>query len=219
MLFRSANAAPATAASGIVGGAANTATKTPILQKLLGENWGQTILGAAIPMVGNMFAKPMFPEGSEDVPFSPEQSQLFQETLQMVKQGANVQLNPAQQKAITANFDDALAQARQNIMDRYKMLRPGSDISNDSQFREAMLELEGDFAEKKANALAGAQLGLSTQQTQMMAELANMELGNLAMRAGISYQEAKDFKDMLGQVGFLVATSGSPVVYSGAGSI
>lgn len=189
-------------------------TKTPMLKKLLGDNWGQVLLGASIPLVANMFTKPMFPAGSENVPFTPEQSQLFQETANMVRQGANVQLNPAQQKAITVNFDDALQQARQNIQDRYKALRPGSDIENDSQFREAMIELESDFAEKKANALAGAQLGLGTQQTQMMAELANMEVGNLAMRAGIQYQEAKEFKDMLAQAGFLVATSGQPTVYS-----
>ena len=191
-----------------------TITKTPILRKLLGDKWEQVLLGASIPLVANMFSQPMFPPGSENVPFTPEQSQLFQETANMVRQGANVQLNPAQQKAITVNFDDALQQARQNIQDRYKALRPGSDIENDSQFREAMIELESDFAEKKANALAGAQLGLGTQQTQMMAELANMEVGNLAMRAGIQYQEAKDFKDMLAQAGFLVATSGQPIVYS-----
>ena len=210
-----ATAAGTTSISGATGAGAEVAKKTGMLGKLLGENWRQTVLGASIPMVGNMFTKPMFPEGSENVPFTPEQSQLFQETREMIKQGPNVQLQPAQKQAITVNFDDALEQARQNIMDRYKALRPGSDIENDSQFREAMIELESDFAEKKANALAGAQLGLGAQQTAMMGELANMEIGSLALRAGIQWQEAKAFKDMLAQAGFMVATAGQPVIYSG----
>lgn len=201
-----------TAGTGAGVGAGQVATKTSMLEKLLGTNWRQTVLGASIPLLGQSI---MFPPGSESVPFTPEQSQMFQETANMVRQGANVQLNPAQTQAITAQYDDALEQARQNIMDRYKMLRPGSDIATDSNMREALVELESEFAEKKANALAGAQLGLSAQQTAMMGELAAMEIYTLAMKAGISYQEAKDFKDMLGQMGFLVARGGQPVIYTG----
>lgn len=194
-------AAPAIQAGG---GGGEQATRTPILKKLLGENWEQTLLGASIPLAGQMFTP-----GPQ--PFNPEQSQLFQETANMVRQGAQVQLTPAQQQAITANYDTALEKARQNIMDRYKALRPGSDISNDSQLREALTELETEVAEKKANALASAQLGLSQTQTQMMSELAAMDIYTLAMKAGISSQEARDFKQMLSQLGFMVATGGQPI--------
>lgn len=183
----------------------------------LGETLGlskgdimKTALGASIPLLaGSMFGASPTPE-----PFTPEQSALFNETANMVRQGANVQLNPAQTQAITSQYDTALEQARQNIMDRYKMLRPDSDIENDSNMREAFIELESEFAEKKANALAGAQLGLGAQQTQMLAELANMQIGTLAMKAGISYAESRDFKNMLAQLGFMVSQSGQPIIYT-----
>ena len=206
-----------TGVTGGMGGGAGevikqVSTKTPMLEKLLGANWRQTVLGAGIagaPLLFGGGQQSMLGTGTE--PFTPEQSALFKETTDMVRQGAQVQLTPAQQQSITANYDTALEQARQNIMDRYKMLRPGSDIENDSNFREALVELESDFAEKKANALASAQLGLSQTQTQMMAELANMEVGNLAQRAGISYAESRDFKQLLSNLWYMVATAGQPI--------
>lgn len=189
---------------------AKTSTKTPMLEKLLGQNWRQTILGTAVPLLGQTTTS-MF-GGTTAEPFSPEQSALFNETVNMVRSGAQVQMTAAQQKSITDQYDSALESARQNIMDRYKALRPGSDIENDSQLKEALLELETDVAEKKANALASAQLGLSAQQTQMMSELAAMDIYALSQKAGISYAEARDFKNMLGQMGYIVSTAGQPIM-------
>ena len=175
-------------------------TKTPVLESILGADWRKTLMGAALPMAGQFFTP-----GPQA--FSPEQSKLFQDTVAMVKSGAQVQLTPAQMQAITANYDNELNQARQNLMDRYRYLRPGSDVSNDTQMAEAMRELESDYAEKRANALASAQLGLSAQQTQMMGELANMEINTLSQKAGISAQESQQFKEMLSSLGYMVATS------------
>lgn len=174
------------------------ATRTPMLESILGADWRKTLLGAAIPAMGSFFTP-----GPQA--FSPEQSQLFNDTVAMVKSGAQVQLTPAQQQAITANYDNELEQARQNLMDRFRYLRPNSDISNDTQMQQAMRELEADYAEKRANVLTSAQLGLSTQQTQMMGELANFDINTLAMKAGIQAQQAKEFKDMMSSLGYMVS--------------
>ena len=187
-------------------GEVSTQTPTSSPLKDLLKNLGidtKTMVGAAIPMVGQFFSP-----GPQA--FSPQESALFNEVSDRVKLGTQVQLTPAQSQAITAQYDQVLKDARQNIMDRYKALRPGSDIENDSQFREAMLELEGDIAEKKANALAGAQMGLSQQQTSMMSELAAMDIYTLSMKAGISAQESAQFKQLLAQLGFMVAQGGQP---------
>ena len=176
------------------------ATKTPILQQLLGADWKKTLMGAAIPAVGSFFSPGV-------QAFSPEQSQLFNDTVSMVKSGAQVQLTPAQQQAITANYDTQLETARQNLMDRFKYLRPGSDISNDSQMQQAISELEQNFAVDKANALTSAQLGLSTQQTSMMGELAAMDIYTLSQKAGIKTQQAKEFQDLMSSLGYMGATS------------
>jgi len=198
-------------------GAGQVTSKTPMLEKILGANWRQTVLGASIPLLGqSMMGQPMFPPGSENVPFTPEQSQLFQETAQMVREGPKIELAPNQQQAITSSYDTALEQARQNIIDMYKKKRPGSDIETDSNMREALVELESEFAEKRANALASAQLGLGAQQTQMLGELANMEIGVLSQKAGISYAESRDFKNMLAQLGYMVSTAGQPIIYTGS---
>lgn len=190
------------------GGEVSTATKTPMLEGLLGKDWRRTLLGAALPLGAELFSK-------KAEPFNPQESELFRQTQDIIKQGPAVQLAPAQQKAITADYDSQLEQARQNLMDRYKGLRPGSDISNDSQFREAMIELESDFAEKKANALASAQLGLGAQQAQMMSELAAFDIYQLSQKAGISAQEAKEFKQMMSSLGYLVADSGNRMYTGG----
>ncbi len=183
------------------------ATKTPALDGLLGKDWRRTLLGASIPLVTQMFSK-------KTEPFNPQESQIFRETQDMIKQGPTVELAPAQQKAITANYDTQLEQARQNLMDRYKGLRPGSDISNDSQFKEAMIELESDFAEKKANALTSAQLGLGAQQAEMMSQLAAFDIYSLSQKAGISAQEASQFKQMMAELGYMVAGSGDNRMYN-----
>lgn len=199
---------PAIGSAGQIGTQAGTqaATKTPLLQKLFGGDWRQALIGGGISMLGNM--------GSPQETFTPDQSALFQDLTQRIQSGAQVQLTPAQQQAITSNYDSQLQTAKQNVMDRYKYLRPGSDISNDSQLKEALLELEGDFAEQKANALAAAQLGLSQQQTQMMSELAAMDVYSIAMKAGISTQEAAQFKNMMSQLGFMIASGGGQSIYS-----
>lgn len=175
-------------------------TKPSLLKSIFGDDWQRTLIGTSIPLIGSSLVP-------TSQPLSAQQSQLFNEVVDRVRTGPQVQLTPQQQQAITAQYDRALLDARENLIRYWKGIRPGSDIENDSQFRKAMLELETEVATQKANALAGMQLGLSQQQTETLAYLADADVGVLSQQAGITYQEAQDFKRMLADLGYMVADS------------
>lgn len=195
-------------ASGI-GGAGGNVQQAGLLDRLsgilgLGTDQVQRIIaGGAIPLVGQAFAK-------EPQQFDPRQSNLFNDLLQRVQAGTQVELSPEQQQTITANYDAQLEQARENLKQTFKALRPGSDVETDSQFRQALIDLENDFAEQRANAITAAQLGLTGEQNQMLSQLAAMDIYSLARTAQISVEEANQFKRTLADLGFLVATGGQP---------
>jgi hypothetical protein len=195
--------------------AKQTTGKTPILESLFGKDWKQTLLGqgiktgigAGIALLGQGMA-------GETQTVNATDSALYNQVVERVQSGAQVELTPAQQTAITQNYDTQLENARKNIIARFKALRPGSDIANDSQLQTALVELENDFAEQKAAAITAAQLGLTQQQTAQLSQLAATDINTLATNAGISNQEAADFKNMMASLGSMVATGGQQRVYS-----
>jgi hypothetical protein len=188
-----------------------TATKTPFLESLFGKDWRQTLLkqgvGAGISMIGQAAA-------GKTQTVNPTDSALYNQVVERVQSGTQVELTDAQKLAITQNYDTQLEQARKNITERYKALRPGSDIANDSQLQQALIELENDYAEQKATAITAAQLNLTEQQTAQLSQLAALDINSLATNAGISNQEAADFKTMMSSLGAMVATGGQQRVYS-----
>ena len=167
-------------------------------------------LGAAIPMLGGKFG----PQAEE---FDPRQSELFNQVLDRVQSGTQVELSEGQRQAITDNFDQELDVARDNLKQRFKALRPGSDVSNDSSFLEASRQMEQDFAERKSLAVTQAQLGLTQEQTSQLSQLASMDIFSLAQAAQISVDEANAFKQMLAELGVAVA-SPSPISLGGGGN-
>lgn len=178
-----------------------TASKTPFLESIFGKDWRQTLLGGGISALGQMTA-------GKTQTVNPTDSSLYNQVLERVQSGTQVELTPAQQTAITQNYDNQLEQAKKNIIQRFKALRPGSDISNDSQLKQALIELETDFAEQKAAAITAAQLGLTQTQTAQLSQLAALDINSLATNAGISNQEAADFKNMMASLGAMVAQGG-----------
>jgi len=170
----------------------------------IGSTLLKTGLGAAIPMIGNMFGKDKEQQGQESV-F--DQSQLTQEVLSRVRSGTQQPLSEGQRDALTANYDEQYEGALDNLKERWKGLRPGSDLSNDSQFQEMNRELENEFATKKANALTMAQFGFTQKQTENLAQVAQLEGWDIARQSGISTQEAQDFKKFWADLGLAVATS------------
>jgi len=173
---------------------------TSLWEKVVGkpESWQRTAMGASIPLLGSAF-------GPKAQTWNPEQSALFNDVTERVKSGNMVQLTDAQKQAITATYDEQYEQALTNLKQRYKALRPGSNIENDSRFRKDMQDLEEDYAIQKANALTMAQWNFTQDQTEMLSQLASLDVYSLAQAAQISVQEANAFKSMLGDVGFMVA--------------
>ena len=202
------------------------ATKTPFLEGLFGKDWRQTLLGSVGQGVGEVIKQGIpaavgggiaaigqaTADEAKIVP--PTDSALYNQVVERVQSGAQVELSPGQRTAITRNYDDALEQARQNIIERFKALRPGSDIANDSQLQGALIELENNFAEQKAAAITAAQLGLTAQQTAQLSQLASSDINYLTQVAGVSNQEAADFKRMMADFGSMVAMGGQQRVYS-----
>jgi hypothetical protein len=184
---------------------AKTATKTPFLESIFGKDWRQNLLGqavgAGISAIGQATA-------GKTQTVNPTDSALYNQVVERVQSGTQVELTPAQTLAITQNYDTQLEQARKNIIEKFKALRPGSDISNDSQLQQALIELENDFAEQKATAITAAQLNLTQTQTAQLSELAALDINSLATNAGISNQEAADFKAMMASLGAMVANGG-----------
>jgi hypothetical protein len=182
-------------------------SKTPFLESIFGKDWRQTLLGAGVSAIGQMTA-------AKTQTVNPTDSALYNQVVERVQSGTQVELTPAQTTAITQNYDTQLENARKNIIARFKALRPGSDIANDSQLKQALIELENDFAEQKAAAITAAQLGLTQQQTAQLSQLAALDINTLSTQAGVSNQEATDFKNMMASLGAMVATSGQNKIYS-----
>ena len=192
------------------------ATQQTGLQKLLGSafpggnnySWGKTALGASIPLLGGAFApKPQ--------PLNPMDSAQYADLLKRVQSGTMVNLTPAQQQAIEGNYDRELAIAQENLSRQWRAARPGSDMTNDTEFQYMNSQLQQQYATQKAAALTQAQMGLTQDQTQNLMQLAQLDVYSLAQTAGITAQEAQQFKDMMSGMGTMVATGGGNSQASG----
>ena len=191
-------------------------TKTPFLESIFGKDWRQTLLGQGLKTAAGLGVAGIGQAmAGKPQTVNPQDSALFNQVVERVQSGAQVEMTPAQRQTIESNYNQQLDNARNNIIERFKRLRPGSDISNDSQLQQALIELENDFAEQKANAITAAQLGLTQQQTAQLSQLAAADINYLSQVAGISNQEAADFKKMMADFGGMIAQGGQKqqVVY------
>ena len=185
----------------------DTTSTTPWLDDIFGKDWRQTLLGQGIKTgAGLLTAGIGQAMAGKPQTVNPQDSALFNQVVERVQSGTQVEMTPAQRQAIEYNYDQQLENARKNIIARFKSLRPGSDIANDSQLQQALTELEADFAEQKATAMTAAQLGLTETQTAQLSQLAAYDINSLATSAGISNQEAADFKKMMADFGGMIAT-------------
>ena len=133
---------------------------------------------------------------------------MFNDILGRVKSGNMLKLTPEQRQSIESNYDDQYKTAVNNLNARYKSLQPGADISNNSSYRSDLQDLEKRFADSKANAVTQAEMSMTQEQTQMLSELATLDVYSLAQAAQISVEEANQFKEMLAQMGLMVSGSG-----------
>ena len=125
-----------------------------------------------------------------------------------------------------ADFDRSYNDAKNNLTDQYKALRPNADIESDSAFRKDMMKLEGDWAEKKSNLLAKLEyrnrqdylnrqagdiktaLGLDEQTFNRYADLAQLDLDKIMLQTGLDYATASQFKQIFGDFGGMLMQRG-----------
>ena len=195
----------------------------------------KALTSGGVSGIGQMMAPPVEPfEPFESSPlvqevlertnaFEPFESDLFQEVLARTRAGTQQSLTEDQKAMIVNNLDEQLQGVRDELKQRFKALRPGSDIENDSSYREAIMELESDFAERKSRVLSEFQLTTGRQTTQdlkslalteagytqdqisTLAQLAQLDVQSLAYKTGLSAQEAQEFKEMFAQLGVAAA--------------
>ena len=128
--------------------------------------------------------------------------------------------------AIKADYAQPYEDAKRNLTNQYKALRPGMDIENDSAFRKDMSRLEGDFADRISNRMVQLEqqertnylnrqaqdiqqaLNLDQQTFQNYTEMAQLDLDKIMMKYGLDYATASQFKSIFGNFGSLLAQSG-----------
>lgn len=181
-------------------GAGTTATQPAVAGGgFFSSQLGRTVAGAAIPSIGGAL-------GPQAKGFDPMQSELFQEVLERTRTGTQVELTPEQEQSIISGIDSEEENTLKSVRQRFQSLRPGSDIASDTDLQQAIRDVEEDFTTRRTNALAGARLGITQQQTSQLAELAQLDVFALAQKAGISTQEAQNFHELLAKLGIAMAT-------------
>ena len=171
------------------------------IQNVLKNPLASKALGAGIAGIGEL-------GGAKTLGFDPSTLPSVKNLTERIESGALAELTPDQMSSINAQFDRQLGDARQAIEQRFKALRPGSDITNDTEFQKVISELEADFAQRKSSEVLRIQMGLTQQQTENLSQLANLDVFTLAQQAQISSEEAQRFKTLMADLGLGVAGLG-----------
>lgn len=111
-------------------------------------------------------------------------------------------MNEAEIQAATRQLDEQQKSAEDQIRDTYKSIRPGSDEFTDSAFRDDLNDIRQRFAQAKADTVAQRTrdtkaIYQSQRNTQMgqLAQLAQMDVNQIAAQLNIDLQSAQNFKD------------------------
>ena len=159
-----------------------------------GKNPAQTAVGLGISSLGGLAEQPQIPDLSSSAGV-----QQFQSLLQGGPQAVQVSdsLKGQLEEEVTGKYD----KLKQNLKDKYKQLRPGSDFINDSQYKKDLMELENDEQDEMGNAVSNYQ---ETQyQTQLSGSqyIAGMDTYELMAQTGLDSQSANQFQEWLRTIG------------------
>lgn len=120
-------------------------------------------------------------------------------------------------------IEDQLTKDLGNISKQYKAVRPGADVAGDSAYRKDIMEAQErarntraanrdaltfqytqQQLQNKYNTMVQA-LNLDTSQLNQLVELAQLDIGQIMLRTGISAGEAQQMKQLFGDLGQLSA--------------
>jgi len=117
-----------------------------------------------------------------------------------------MEMDPALQDAINRDFDKIDAQELHDFRNRWKNIRPGADIENDSVFARDYQALQDSQATRRADALAQnrkemitTNLAISDREYQQLDALADMDIQTIMFNTAMSYDEAMKLKQMYGK--------------------
>lgn len=115
------------------------------------------------------------------------------------------QLDPALQEAINRDFDRIDAQEDHDFRNRWKNVRPGADIENDSVFARDYKALKDSQAMRRADAMSKyrmemiqTNLGVNQMEAERLQQLAQLDIDTISFNTGLDAQEAMQLKQMFG---------------------
>jgi len=174
---------------------------------MFGKNPGQTLLGAGLEGVGQFgIQTPNMPDINE----LPSVQALRQFNFNSVGE-----LDPALEQAINNDFQRIEEKETQDMIARYKSLRPGADIESDSNFKRDLMELQRMQGQRRADALAKYRFQMIQQNLQLsqaelaqMQDMAQMDIQIIMGQMGLDYDDAQKFKDTFLRLGDTMITQG-----------
>ena len=94
------------------------------------------------------------------------------------------------------------------LRDTYKNVRPGTDYTTDSAYQRDLANLQRTQTLNRADAQAQALLGFNQQELSRASELAQLSIAEIMARTGMEAEEAQSIKQMFGNVGGAMISSG-----------
>ena len=194
----------------------------------MGKILGPALLGTGIGGVGQML-------GNRQRPEIPELGQI--PGVQSFRSEVTNQLGPLREKLgglsntpLPSNIESPIRRqferSRKNLYGQFAAFKPGVSLAGDSDFRQAMADLDQQEAESVANAQFSfqgnerenilASLGVSTQELSQLQQLAQLDIDTIMARTGLQAQDANQLKEMFGNLGSTVAGAGVMNAFMGS---
>lgn len=141
----------------------------------------------------------------------------------------NQQFNPLTEPeltAATANLDKSRMQDIKRLEDMYASVRPGTDYTTDTTYKQDLGEIEGNYAQAKANTVAdrtrSAQelfrnnqsravqqaMGIDNEQMAQLMDIAQLDISQIMAQLNIDYAAALNFKQVFQELGGNLLLSG-----------
>ena len=205
----------------------------PISKLFSGIN-SKTLLGTGIAAAGQLFSRspkvPALPQSVVDFQNRARsgtalQGQAEQQLSGLLGQGFQ-DFSRGEEEAALRQLSRDEEDARNRVRMTYKSIRPGADLTQDSEFRRDMMDLDQRFGESKADLLAGIQRtarqdfmntkinqitaarGMSTDQLNQMLEAANYDVDQVATQLGMDDRDRNSLREYLLEFGGNLAASG-----------
>ena len=157
---------------------------------IFGQNPIQTLGGAGIGMLGNLFSR---------TPKMPDISQL-----QSYKNLQNLQLPPELQAATEADIKRIEDEEMRQFIAAYKNLRPGADIESDSVYKRDLQNLQDRQLQRRVQQMAQARMQYGT----ILETLAQADIDSQKIQYALDYVNAMKRQELFGNIGGLMMQSG-----------